>query len=255
MAYHNYMALHKSIELEQNSRAKARYAVQHMIKMKKEILRWNHHFKDIDKAGMPDSFKEILKLVNIKAYDIISDIQDTEEYLNISLGNIQLREEVYNVRDMMEEIRLNAEIRAKEFEGEYRIEIDSSVPQWLFGDKGRIGMLISKQLEYGCRFSKDCIWIKMSAEPYGYGVMVCVRVISEKTVIPEPALEQMRACLEQGQSASENSCYHKVEGMTVFGVMVKQMAGEMKVESEEGKGTCFTMSLPQLEIRRNEDDL
>lgn len=114
---------------------------------------------------MPDSFKEILKLVNIKAYDIISDIQDTEEYLNISLGNIQLREEVYNVRDMMEEIRLNAEIRAKEFEGEYRIEIDSSVPQWLFGDKGRIGMLISKQLEYGCRFSKDCIWIKMSAEP------------------------------------------------------------------------------------------
>lgn len=95
----------------------------------------------------------------------------------------------------------------------------------------------------------------MSAEPYGYGVMVCVRVISEKTVIPEPALEQMRACLEQGQSASENSCYHKVEGMTVFGVMVKQMAGEMKVESEEGKGTCFTMSLPQLEIRRNEDDL
>ena len=35
MAYHNYMALHKSIELEQNSRAKARYAVQHMIKMKK----------------------------------------------------------------------------------------------------------------------------------------------------------------------------------------------------------------------------
>ena len=53
----------------------------------------------------------------------------------------------------------------------------------------------------------------------------------------------------------EDSCYHKVEGMTVFGVMVKQMAGEMKVESEEGKGTCFTIRLPQLEIRRNEDDL
>ena len=85
--------------------------------------------------------------------------------------------------------------------------------------------------------------------------MACVRVISENTVIPKPVLEQMCTCLEQGQSVLENSCYHKVEGMTVFGMMVKQMAGEMKVESEEGKGTCFTISLPQLEIRRNEDDL
>lgn len=255
MAYHNYVALHESMELELNSRAKARYAVQHMIKMKKEILRWNHYFKDIDKEGMPDAFKGILKLVNTKAYDIISDIQDTEEYLNISLGNIQVREEIYNVRDLLEEIKVNTQIRESDAEERCKIEVDPSVPEWLFGDKGRIGMLVSKQLEYGCRFSEDDLMVKVSAEPYGYGVMIYIHVISEKTVIPRPILERMRAGLEQGQTASENSCYHKVEGMTVFGVMAKQMAGEMQVESEEGKGTCFTMSLPQLEIRRNEDDL
>jgi len=103
VAYQSFESLHKSKEAEERSRLQTNYAIQKMEKMKYNVINWRKVFQELEDKNEPVS-SEFRQKMSIEFKDQIAEIQGAEEYINASMGNNKLNEEIYAIRDVLRDI-------------------------------------------------------------------------------------------------------------------------------------------------------
>jgi len=237
-------------EAEENSYAKTQF----LARMSHEIrtpmnsvlgiteieLQKNTHTHDAKKAFQRINNASTLLLT------IINDILDLSK---VEAGKMEIVPDVYEIASLIADtIQLNLMyVGSKKIE--FTLKVDENLPTVLIGDELRIKQILnniisnafkytmegSVSLKFGIadKTTKDEVVLLISVSDTGQGM-------SQDQVEKLFGSEFTRFNIEQNRAIEGSGL-----GMTIAYSLVKMMNGNIVVESEQNKGSRFTVSIPQ----------
>jgi signal transduction histidine kinase/CheY-like chemotaxis protein len=175
---------------------------------------------------------------------LINDILDLSK---IESGKMDIIPVNYKLGDILRELYQMISFRAEEKNLALSFEVDETTPAELFGDEVRIKQIVTNILTNAVKYTKkgsvrlqvnyeqtseDMVKLKISVADTGIGIRK----------------EDMGALFESFRRLDETENRH-IEGtglgMSITLSLLHMMDGSLNVDSEYGKGSVFTVEIPQ----------
>lgn len=175
---------------------------------------------------------------------LINDILDMSK---IESGKMEIIPVEYEPAGVMMDLWNVIFLRAQEKDLSVRFSLDETLPKVLFGDDVRIKQIVTNLLTNAVKYTpQGGVEMHVAYERRGEGQALLV--ISVKDTGMGIKKEDMGKLFESFQRLDEEK-NRNIEGtglgMNITMSLLKLMDGEMKVESEYGKGSTFTVTIPQ----------
>ena len=187
-------------------------------------------------ANIQSSGKTLLFLIN--------DILDMSK---IESGKMEIVRVEYAPENLMMDLWNVIFLRAQEKGLSIRFSLDETLPRTLYGDDVRIKQIVTNLLTNAVKYTPQG-GIEMNVAYERKGGEEISLVISVKDTGMGIRKEDMGKLFENFQRLDEEK-NRNIEGtglgMNITMSLLKLMDGDMKVESEYGKGSDFTVTIPQ----------
>lgn len=253
MAYNNNVALTHSRKLERAARSQSAYMMNMSISMEKNINDWMMTAKQAvnsgDSAVMESSIKELLD----KSSDVHTLVGDTVDYIRMSGEDVELTETVYSPSYLVNQITDSVRETAAASNISLTSRLESSVPEHLLGDTGKVCQIVSKLLggciSYSAKGSH--ITLDYSCRKRSYASVLNIKITSDGLSIPTSQF----TIFADYFTTLPNIEYIDADGTTDYSltsaaVTLKQMSGKVRIIENSIGGTSLVISIPQLEVRQ-----
>ena len=214
-----------------------RTPINAVIGMNEMILRENEdetikgYAQDIQSAS-----NMLLELVN-----------EVLDFSKIESGQLEYIEDTYHIGKLIqdEKLLLNARVAGKPIST--KIDVDSQIPSKLLGDELRIKQVLTNLLSNAVKYTKrgnvtltvsfewkdsDTILLSFSVQDTGTGI--------KQEDLPQLFDKFKRLELDKNRNVEGTGL-----GLNIVKHLVEHMQGDIRVESEYGKGSTFTVIIPQ----------
>jgi two-component system CheB/CheR fusion protein len=181
---------------------------------------------------------EIIRNNGHHLLDIINDILDLSK---IESGNLELEEDDFDIRGLLNECCETIEERASRNQVDMKVTIDESIRGRICGDRRRLRQVVMNLLTNAVKFSagKSVHLIGRRTEE-----RFSIAVSDTGCGIPPEMMDHLFEPFCQ----ADNSDVRKHEGtglgLTICKQLIQQMDGSISVQSELDKGSTFTIELP-----------
>ena len=253
MAYQNYMAIDKYRNLERAARSQSHFLMDLSSDLHENMSEWIAALQDVVKNGSVDSVMDVIDTMLTNGTNTYSIIGDIVDYMKFSDGNVALYETAYSIHDVIQAV---LELEWDDAEDKnvmlsYRME--ENVPEYLLGDGGRIGQMLTKLVSNALAIKEDkseetAIEILISTRMDSYAHVLEIKVCDRDRVLPAFAIERLQEYFSRGilrlNEREENGDF----SLSIVDLFVRQMQGRVSVTSNKEEGTVFFIELPQLEI-------
>ena len=187
-------------------------------------------------ANIQSSGKTLLFLIN--------DILDMSK---IESGKMEIIRVDYEPAVLMMDLWNVIFLRAQEKDLSVRFSLDETLPRTLYGDDVRIKQIVTNLLTNAVKYTPQG-GLEMHVAYERHGDDRISLIISVKDTGMGIKKEDMGKLFESFQRLDEEK-NRNIEGtglgMNITMSLLKLMDGDMKVESEYGKGSTFTVTIPQ----------
>ena len=193
-----------------------------------EILEYSHNIK---RAG-----RNLLVLINS-----ILDFSKIED------GKMELLPVNYHTADLIDNIRITVEQRAKEKGLDLNIRADKDIPGVLFGDDLRITQIIINLMTNAIKYTnKGSVTLDISIKSRTAGkVTLFVQVIDTGIGIREEDLPKLFASFERLEENKNRTIEGTGLGLAISTKLLEMMNSKLEVESTYGDGSNFHFCLEQ----------
>ncbi len=194
----------------------------------------------LERATDPEqkSYLSILKSSGDALMVLINGILDLSK---IEAGMMQVEHKPFALLDVVEGSLEAIAVQAHQKGLSVELDADPEIPSWTNGDAGKIRQillnLLANAVKYTTTGSVTCF---VSAK----GKELVLAVKDTGMGIPAEALEEVFAPFFQTDQTSTRRHAGTGIGLTITKKLVELMEGEVRVSSEVGVGSCFTVSLP-----------
>ena len=197
----------------------------------REILEYSENIK---KAG-----KTLLVLINS-----ILDFSKIED------GKMELLPVKYKVTDMIENLKISVEQRAKDKGLEFIVKADENLPSELYGDDLRISQVIINLLTNAVKYTKyGSVTLDISAtERKDDKVTLLVRVIDTGIGIHEEDISKLFNSFERLDENKNRTIEGTGLGLAITTKLLEMMGSKLEVKSTYDVGSEFCFSLVQTVI-------
>ena len=173
-------------------------------------------------------------------------INDVLDFSKIEAGKLDITEITYSPKKMLDDLIRETSVRAERKNIRLQTEISSELPAMLQGDELRVRQILTNLLSNAVKYTKngtvtfsvggerneDVFWLHACVKDTGMGIRE----------------EDVNRLFDSFQRLEEKKNRH-IEGTGLGLAITKQlldlMGGNITVESEFGKGSCFTVRIPQ----------
>ena len=178
---------------------------------------------------------------------LLSLINDILDFSKIESGKMEIVETTYHLSSVLNDILNMMRFKAEQKGLEFKIEVDETVPDILFGDEVRIRQVIVNILNNAVKYTPQGSvtfkvgWRRLadgSAEMEFSSIDTGIGIKDED--LPKLFGKFQRLDLQKNRTVEGTGL-----GLSITIKLVKMMGGELKVESEYGKGSTFKIILPQ----------
>ena len=198
------------------------------------------------REDIPDNILEYVLSVRQASMNLLSIINDVLDLSRIESGNIRIMPDEYSLSSLINDVVSIIRIRAADTQLRFAVYLDSNLPDALIGDQTRIRQVLINVLwnafkyteagyvsfkVYGEMTDEDTINLIMESEDSGKG-------------IKDEDLANLFHNFSQFGSESGNADGVGL-GLPISKSLVTAMGGDITVESVYGKGSTFTVTLPQ----------
>lgn len=245
MAYSNYVALQQSKQLERVARSHNHFIVDMNANMKQHVMDWISTARELRDEQPSEKASLILDRLMAKGAEFMATIDDTVEFSRIANGEIELNEKEYNIYDLINGVRHNCMEAARSKRSEILVEFEEGLPEVLLGDAGRINQIVTKLVCNSLRYTENGkITIRVSSEKKSYATNTVIRIGDTGKGMSATEWKLMEQFTEKGVP------YDDGDGVstTIIPMLLAKMSGTFDVDNVPGKGTVFTISIPQLDV-------
>lgn len=187
-------------------------------------------------ANIQSSGKTLLFLIN--------DILDMSK---IESGKMEIVRVEYEPENLIMDLWNVIFLRAQEKGLDISFTIDGTLPRILFGDDVRIKQIVTNLLTNAVKYTpRGGIVMHMAYERRGEGQIVLIISVKDTGMgIRKEDMGKLFVSFQRLDEEKNRNIEGTGLGMNITMSLLKLMDGEMKVESEYGQGSEFTVTIPQ----------
>lgn len=173
---------------------------------------------------------------------LINDILDVSK---IEAGKLELTQALYDTQSLIHELRQLGQELAEEKALSFSLEL-GSLPPTLWGDGLHLRQIAANLLSNAAKYT-EAGWFKLriTTEPWKGGVLLSMSVSDSGIGISREQLNTLFAPFTRGEAALHRQIEGTGLGLAISKELVGLMDGTLNVESEPGKGSTFTVHIPQ----------
>ena len=197
-----------------------------------------------------DEHKELknsphLKSLKFSANYLLSLVNDILKVYKIEENQVVLEDMVFNIQDELTVIKDSLHFLAIKNNNQIFIEVDNSIPEVLVGDKIRLSQIFINLMSNSLKFTENGkVVVKANlVEKIGTKCYLKFQVTDNGIGI---AKEDQNKVFEKFVQVyrKEDDYQGTGLGLTIVKKLVELFNGTIQLESEEGKGTTITFTLP-----------
>lgn len=175
--------------------------------------------------------------------NIFNDIIDLDK---LGRDKLELSLKTVNLKDFFAELSSIIQLLVADKNLNFQTHMDEPLPDFVEADGTRLRQVLWNLLFNAVKFTqKGSISFSMTAAAPKQGICEVVFKVADTGVgIPESELDKIFAMYYQVQHPDHQSATGTGIGLAICKQMVDLMGGEIRVSSEVGKGTCFSVVLP-----------
>lgn len=180
-------------------------------------------------------------------------VNDVLDFSKIEAGKLKIVEKVYEPAFMLYDTILAMMPRIREKKLGVVREIDPTIPRWLKGDEIRVRQIVNNLLSNAVKYTeKGTITFHAEGEYRGDTYWLTISIADTGIGIKQ---EEMELVFESFKRLELDKT-HYIEGtglgLNITKQLVENMGGTIRVESEYGAGSRFTVILPQSPVTESE---
>jgi CheY-like chemotaxis protein len=173
-------------------------------------------------------------------------IDDILDYSKIEAGKLDLEREPFSLRECVEGALDIVAPRGWEKGIELGCLIDEATPAGILGDAARVRQVLLNLLSNGVKFTETGeVIVLVDAEATGKGRHRLEIAVRDTGIgIPADRMGQLFTSFSQVDASTTRRFGGTGLGLAISKRLVELMGGTISVESEQGKGSIFRISLP-----------
>ncbi|MCI9136237.1 MAG: response regulator [Lachnospiraceae bacterium] len=200
----------------------------------------------LNEKDLSEDVRDNCNNIYLSGRNLMGIINDLLDFSKIESGKMDLVCEPYQVASMMNDVLNMAMARKEDKPIELMVDCDSNIPEKLYGDEIRIRQVIINLLTNAIKFTqKGGVLFRISARREGYGVNLIFTIKDSGIGIKRKNLDKIFNSFSQVDTKKNRAIEGTGLGLAISKQLVKKMGGVLHVESEYGKGTEFTVVIPQ----------
>ena len=201
---------------------------------------------------------EYVKALDLSGNNLISLINDALDLSKIEAGKICLEPTEFSLHRCINDVMLMQKSVIHEKGLSLDLKIAKEIPSLLFGDQLRLKQILLNLLGNAVKFTaQGCITISAQIiEQQDVTVLVQITVCDTGIGISAEVLDDIFKPFVQADSSTTRQFGGTGLGLTISRRLAELMNGSISVESTQGVGSCFNVTLPFLVVRNDvtEDD-
>ena len=186
---------------------------------------------------------------NIKSASstLLSIINDILDFSKIESGKMEVVESPYRLFAVMNDVVNMTQIKADKKGLQFDVRIDETIPNELLGDEVRIRQILVNVLNNAVKYTKrGSVEISVLKESVSqHDILLKIAIKDTGMGIKEEDIARLFKGFERLNLKETRDIEGTGLGLAITHSLVGQMNGRMEVESEYGKGSIFTIYLPQ----------
>ena len=247
MAYNNYITLSKSRELENISRMKLEFLSTINFNIHKPLQEMLFLANSINRMELPDGVGEKLRKLEKMNQTVINTLADAMSYSEMTRTDSDIVETEYDLLKLCEGLQLTYMGRLMERPVEFVLKVDEDVPTDLFGDVTRIRQILINLLNNSVQYTNEgTILLHISQKKTTYGLMLYFEITDTGIGMSEEQVSDIQGMFDrvhEDQVIDEDVLSF---GLGMTSQLVSAVYGNVKVQSTLGKGSVFTVAIPQM---------
>ena len=191
--------------------------------------------------------KDCLEKIRTASVHLMSLVNDVLDMSRIDSGRMIINEERFSLADMVHDLAVIVRPQAVQKKQSFRFEIGDILEECLVGDPLRLRQILVNITGNAVKYTQEggSIRVRFSQRPGGNGLIWLDFACEDNGMgMSEEFLERIFVPFER----VHNSAVSKIEGtglgMAIVKNLVDSMYGTIQVESREGQGSRFTVSIP-----------
>jgi len=203
----------------------------------------------LQKEKLPDDIEEALEKINNSGYLLLSIINNILDMSKIESGKLEISPVNYDVPSLINDtVNINV-ILFNNKEIDFVLNVDENLPSRLLGDELRIKQIINNLLSNAFKYTeKGEISMSLSAEykqEEPSQVTLVLRIADTGQGMTPEQLDKLFDEFARFNIEVNREVEGAGLGMSITKHLVSVMNGQIDVQSEPGKGTVFTVRIPQ----------
>ncbi len=198
----------------------------------------------LDETQLDTEQKEFVNVIKSSADNLLVIVNDFLNLSKLNAGKVILNDTPFNSRTFFEELKGILEMKASEKNLELEFFISSSLPEFLVGDQTRIYQILINLLNNSIKFTHTG-YVHLMVKVLDKQKERCKIQFQVKDTGIGMSEEKIARIFDSFSQVHENKgkVYEGTGlGLSIVKSLVKLMDGKLTVESEEGEGSCFTLS-------------
>jgi len=199
---------------------------------------------------LPAKTQEALGEIYNSGYLLLGIINDILDLSKIEAGKLELAPVNYDVPSLINDtVHLNV-MRYDSKPIEFTLQVDENLPITLFGDELRIKQILNNLLSNAFKYTDSGkVSLSVAAENTEQGevgqMTLVFRVSDTGQGMTAEQLNKLFEEYTRFNTEANRTTIGTGLGMAITKYLVKMMNGEISVKSDPGKGSVFTVRLPQ----------
>ncbi|OUR90466.1 hypothetical protein A9Q81_18380 [Gammaproteobacteria bacterium 42_54_T18] len=189
---------------------------------------------------------ELGGLINRSANSLLTILNDILDLSKIEAGKFTFEKVPFNLPEAIRDACDLNSTHAANSEIKVDLEIENGTPTVLLGDPTRIRQVLMNLIGNAIKFTKqgrvgvDVGYDRINETRYN----VIIEISDTGIGIPKDKIEKIFEDYEQATESTEREYGGTGLGLTICKNLIDMMNGVIEVESEEGKGASFTITVP-----------
>ena len=191
--------------------------------------------------------QDCLDKIRTASSHLMSLVNDVLDMSRIDSGRMTLNEERFSLADVVHDLAVIVRPQAVLKKHDLRFEIEGILEEGLVGDPLRLRQVLVNIIGNAVKYTPDGghIRVRFSQRPDASGLVRLDFVCEDDGIgMSQSFLERIFVPFERVHSNTVNQIEGTGLGMAIVKNLVDSMCGEIQVESQEGVGSRFTVSLP-----------
>lgn len=200
-----------------------------------------------ERETKPEQVKNYVTQIRNAGQMLLEIVNDVLDFSKVESGKLEIVPDRYSLSELISSVVNVANVRLGNKELDFFVEIDSNVPEYLYGDDARIKQVLVNFLSNAVKYTMNG-FIKLTVNfelTDDSNVNLNFAVIDSGKGIQESDIKNLFKNFSRVDLKANRNVQGTGLGLAISGRLVELMGGSYEVTSEYGKGSKFSFSIPQ----------